>query len=54
MSKKNNNSGRYCMFCGRRESEVSLLLQGMDACICADCVKLALFDDCRIDITVKH
>ena len=41
MSKKNNNSGRYCMFCGRRESEVSLLLQGMDACICADCVKLA-------------
>ena len=41
MSKKNNNSGRYCMFCGRRESEVSLLLQGLDACICADCVKLA-------------
>ena len=41
MSKKNNNGGRYCMFCGRRESEVSLLLQGMDACICADCVKLA-------------
>ena len=29
------------MFCGRRESEVSLLLQGMDACICADCVRLA-------------
>ena len=29
------------MFCGRRESDVSLLLQGMDACICADCVKLA-------------
>ena len=29
------------MFCGRSESEVSLLLQGMDACICADCVKLA-------------
>ena len=41
MSKKGNNSSRYCMFCGRRESEVSLLLQGMDACICADCVKLA-------------
>jgi ATP-dependent Clp protease ATP-binding subunit ClpX len=41
MSKKGNNSGRYCMFCGRRESEVSLLLQGLDACICADCVKLA-------------
>ena len=29
------------MFCGRSENEVSLLLQGMDACICADCVKLA-------------
>ena len=41
MSKKNNNSGRYCMFCGRGEHEVSLLLQGMDACICADCVKMA-------------
>ena len=41
MSKKGNNSGRYCMFCGRSEAEVSLLLQGLDACICADCVKLA-------------
>ena len=39
--KNNNNTGRYCMFCGRRENEVSLLLQGMDACICADCVDLA-------------
>ena len=29
------------MFCGRRENEVSLLLQGMDGCICAECVKLA-------------
>jgi len=29
------------MFCGRGENEVSLLLQGMDACICADCVKMA-------------
>ena len=29
------------MFCGRSEAEVSLLLQGMDACICADCVRLA-------------
>ena len=29
------------MFCGRSEKEVSLLLQGMDACICADCVKMA-------------
>lgn len=29
------------MFCGRSEREVSLLLQGIDACICADCVKIA-------------
>ena len=29
------------MFCGRREDEVPLLLQGIDACICSDCVKLA-------------
>jgi ATP-dependent Clp protease ATP-binding subunit ClpX len=29
------------MFCGRSEKEVPLLLQGMDACICSDCIKLA-------------
>ena len=29
------------MFCGRSERETSLLLQGLDACICADCVRLA-------------
>ena len=38
---KGNKSQRYCMFCGRRENEVPLLLQGLDACICSDCVKLA-------------
>jgi len=38
---KSEKKKRYCMFCGRSEKEVSLLLQGMDACICADCVKLA-------------
>ena len=32
---------RYCMFCGRSEKEVPMLLQGLDACICSDCVKLA-------------
>jgi len=32
---------RYCMFCGRSEKEVPLLLQGLDACICSDCVRLA-------------
>ena len=40
MAKDRKQSG-YCMFCGRSEREVSLLLQGLDACICADCVKLA-------------
>ena len=40
MAKSTKNT-RYCMFCGRRENEVSLLLQGLDACICADCVKMA-------------
>ena len=29
------------MFCGRGEDEVALLLQGMDACICSDCIKMA-------------
>lgn len=37
---KNKDYGRYCMFCGRSENEVPLLLQGLDACICSDCVKL--------------
>lgn len=32
---------RHCMFCGRSENEVPLLLQGLDGCICSDCVKLA-------------
>ena len=38
---KNNKQNRYCMFCGRSEKEVPLLLQGLDACICSDCVKIA-------------
>ena len=29
------------MFFGRSENEVPLLLQGLDGCICSDCVKLA-------------
>ena len=36
-----HDGGRYCMFCGRSEREVPLLLQGMDACICSDCIKMA-------------
>ena len=41
MAKDRKQSGGYCMFCGRSEKEVSLLLQGLDACICADCVRIA-------------
>ena len=29
------------MFCGRTEHEVAYMLQGIDACICNDCVRLA-------------
>ena len=49
---KSDNQKRHCMFCGRSEREVSLLLQGMDACICADCVKLA--DDYLRDIAKEQ
>ncbi|MBE6251336.1 MAG: ATP-dependent Clp protease ATP-binding subunit ClpX [Bacteroidales bacterium] len=38
---KSNKISRYCMFCGRSEKEVPLLLQGMDACICSDCISMA-------------
>ena len=29
------------MFCGRSEHEVAFMLQGLDACICNDCVRIA-------------
>ena len=38
MSKKIRN---HCMFCGRSESEVPLMLQGLEGYICSDCVRLA-------------
>ena len=38
---KSTKQTRYCMFCGRSEKEVPLLLQGMDACICSDCIRMA-------------
>ena len=38
---KDKKQGRYCMFCGKSEHEVALMLQGLDACICSDCVRLA-------------
>jgi ATP-dependent Clp protease ATP-binding subunit ClpX len=39
--KKDTSSQRYCMFCGRTENDVPLLLQGMEGFICSDCVELA-------------
>ena len=38
---KTGQDKRHCMFCGRSEDEVPMLLQGLDGCICSDCVKLA-------------
>ena len=41
MAKKRETDGeRYCVFCGRSEHEVPLMLQGLDSSICSDCVKL--------------
>ena len=40
MAKKNGNRN-HCMFCGRPDAEVPLLLQGLDGYICSDCVKVA-------------
>ncbi len=40
MAKEKKQSG-YCMFCGRTEREVPLMLQGLDGCICSDCVRMA-------------
>ena len=30
---------RHCALCGREEAEVALMLQGMQGCICGDCVE---------------
>ena len=40
-SKRNNEPLRHCMFCGRSEKEVPFLLQGLEGCICSDCVEIA-------------
>ena len=40
MAKEVKGNDRHCVFCGRSENEVPLLLQGMDSAICSDCVKL--------------
>lgn len=35
------NTKSHCLFCGRTEDQVPMLLQGIDGCICSDCVKIA-------------
>ena len=40
MAKKSTNEERFCVFCGRSEHEVPLMLQGLDSSICSDCIKL--------------
>ncbi len=40
MAREVKGNDRHCVFCGRSENEVPLLLQGMDSAICSDCVKL--------------
>lgn len=41
MASNKKTENRRCMFCGRTEREVPLLLQGLDGFICTDCVKVA-------------
>ena len=39
--KKNTPGGHHCMFCGRAETDVPLMLKGLEGYICSDCVQLA-------------
>ena len=50
---KKPTSPRHCMFCGRSEREVPLLLQGIDGFICSDCVELA-HDYIKDTLSSKH
>lgn len=36
-----NRKQHHCMFCGRSEEEVPMLLSGMEGFICTDCIKIA-------------
>ena len=38
---KNTTPYHHCIFCGRDERQVPMLLQGIDGYICSDCVALA-------------
>ena len=51
-SKVAKQTKRHCVFCGRSEDEVNFLLQGLDGCICNDCVRLA--DDYLNEIENKN
>ncbi len=33
--------GRYCSFCGKQESQDLILIEGLDACICTNCIEKA-------------
>jgi ATP-dependent Clp protease ATP-binding subunit ClpX len=37
---KGRKTENICVFCGRSESEVPLLLQGLSGCICSDCLTM--------------
>ncbi|MBQ9548530.1 MAG: ATP-dependent Clp protease ATP-binding subunit ClpX [Bacteroidales bacterium] len=41
MEEKKQHKGQRCLLCGRSAGEVSLMLQGLDGCICSDCVQTA-------------
>ncbi len=38
---KKRNTGMHCSFCGRDETEVQLLMPGMEGCICNECAERA-------------
>ena len=38
---KKTEQGLRCSFCGRLESEVELLMPGMNGCICNECAERA-------------
>jgi len=41
MAKKNKEATRYCNFCGKSQFEVLMILDGLEARICNDCIELA-------------
>lgn len=51
-SKVAKQTKRHCVFCGRSEDEVNFLLQGLEGCICNDCVRFA--DDYLNEIENKN